>query len=120
MVNGPGGSTSSGNIIREMPVDGVDGKDIGHSGKAAGISGSTGEGRPTAGGIGGIGGRIGMGGSTKEGRPTAGMVNGPGGRIGGMGGMVSRIMPTGGMVSSSKANRLRRVNLIIPEIRIPA
>jgi hypothetical protein len=111
VVNRVSGSTSSGNIIREMPVDG---RDIAHSGKAAGISGSTREGRPTAGRI------VGMGGSTKEGRPTAGMVNGPGGRIGGMGGRIGGIMPTGGMVSSSKASSLPRVNLIIPDILMPA
>jgi hypothetical protein len=87
VVNRLSGSTSNGNIIREMPVDG---KDTGHSGKATGISGST-----------------------STGMPTAGMVNRLGGRIRG-------VMPTGGMVSSSKANSLPRVNLIIPEILMPA
>ena len=103
-VNGLGGSNPE-----EMPTAGVvnrlsgstssgnisrempvDGKDIGHSGKATGSSGST-----------------------REGRPTAGMVNGLSGRIGG-------VMPTGGMVSSSKANSLPRVNFIIPDILMPA
>ena len=65
------GSTGGGEMSGERPGDG---KDTGRSGKASGISGSTG--------------RV---------RPTAGMVNGTAGRV-------SRVRPTPGRVSTSRVS----------------